>query len=48
MPKLRHLPKKVVRSAYSRLPWHTKLLVPVCVLAAVVYALGAAANLLLR
>lgn len=44
MSKLRQYAKKAARSGYSRLPWHTKLLVPVAGAGLLVYGLAELAS----
>lgn len=46
MVKLKQQAKKIGRSAYGRLPWHTKLLIPVMVAGLIAFLLGELAGLI--
>lgn len=43
--KLKQQPKRIARSFYAWLPWHTKLLVPVVVVTALLFGVAWVAEL---
>ncbi|MDF2559468.1 MAG: hypothetical protein K0R99_914 [Microbacterium sp.] len=43
--KLKGQPKKIARSFYAWLPWHTKLLVPIVVVTTLLFGLAWVAEL---